>query len=256
MDRRICFLVALLSVSAAAKVLAVSNFTGRHVYVAVMGSSHRNPIFTKEFTEGAGVPTIGGNEEFALPDQDSSIGVRVGYEKISRKRSGLGLSLTYWHTQFEDISFLYDRDGSDGLIAAYRKPSQDLVFLDLNGVFLPWVAGWQALGVYGQVSLVTERQKYWIDKYTSPDGLAQKNGLVSRKESALETRFGFGVGMRVHLAKRLSLWLEKRWIVGESFSRPVAVDSGGTTAGAGGVTGERQETLYAPISSFGVAAYF
>ena len=173
---RICFLVAVLSVGTAVEdSLAASNYIGSHLYVALLGSNHRNPVFPKEFTEGAEVPTIGGHEEFALPDEDSSVGLRVGYESINQKRAGLGLSLTYWHAQFEDISFLYDSDGSQDFIAKYGKPNQDLVFLDLNGVYLPWSSGWQALGVYGQVSLVARRQEYRLDKFTTGDDRSERN---------------------------------------------------------------------------------
>lgn len=109
----------------------------------------------------------------------------------------------------------------------------------MNGVFLPWDSGWQALGVYGLVSLVTDRQEYRIDKYSTAGDLSGvRDGLVSRKETALDARFGFGVGMRVYLVRHLSLWLEKRWIVGESFSRPVAPDAGGATGEAGALTGD------------------
>ena len=130
------------------------------------------------------------------------------------------------------------------------------MFLDVNGVFLPWNSDWQALGLYGLVSLATDRQECRIDKYETAVEPSQRDGLVSRKERALDARFGFGVGMRVHLARRLSLWLEKRWIVGETFSRPVAQDAGGATGEAVALTGDTQETLYAPTSSFGLVAYF
>ena len=50
--------------------------------------------------------------------------------------------------------------------------------------------------------------------------------------------------------RHLSLWFEKRWIVGERFS-----DS--RTFGTGGLfEGGRQKTLYVPINSLGLAIGF
>ena len=231
MHRRLCLLFAVLaSVSGSENALALSNYSGDHFYFGVLGSTHRNPIFTKEFAEGPGMPTFGGKDELPLPGEQTALGARIGYEKINYQRAGLGLSLTYWRVEFDDIAFRYDREGSRNSIAEYRAPTHDFVFLDVSGIFIPWESGWQALGVYGLLSLVTDHQKYDIDKFSVTTDQSQRSDLVSTRETALDGRFAFGFGTRIHLARRLSLWLEKRWIVGETFSRAVSSEDGsGTT---------------------------
>ena len=96
MHIRLCLLFAVLaSVSGSENALALSNYSGDHFYFGVLGSTHRNPIFTKEFAEGPGMPTFGGKDELPLPGEQTSVGARIGYEKINYQRAGLGLSLTY-----------------------------------------------------------------------------------------------------------------------------------------------------------------
>ena len=74
--------------------------------------------------------------------------------------------------------------------------------------------------------------------------------LISNNRDNMDLRFGFGFGARIYLARVLSFWIEKRWIVGERFSS-------NRTFGTGGLfEGGRQKTLYVPINSIGLAIGF
>ena len=107
---------------------ALSRYAGYHVYFAALGSGFHNPLFTKEFSEGQGVPRVGGKDQIQLPSQKESVGFRVGYEKLNYKRAGFGLSLTYWQTDFDDVRFQYDEAISGSRIAEYLSPSPHLHF--------------------------------------------------------------------------------------------------------------------------------
>ena len=223
---------------------ALSRYSGNHYYVAALGSGLYNPLFTKEFSEGRGVPTVGGLDELQLPAEKSIVGLRVGFEQLSYKRAGMGLSLTYWQAGFDDVQFRYDESATGSRIARYVSPAHTYLFFDMNGVFIPWESTRNAVGMYGLLSLVADREEYRIDKFTLGGA-----DFETREESRWSPRFGFGVGGRFHLGHKLSLWAEKRWIVGETFGRP-------QTDETGAASGEIQDTLYAPIGSLGIALYF
>lgn len=229
---------------------ATSSFAGRHFYFTLLASNLKYPIFTKEFSEGEGIVSVGGNRDIWLPDQQKTLGVRVGYENIRNNRAGLGMSLTYWRTEFDDAAFRYDQGGSQSRIAEYRTPIQTLLFLDLTGVYIPWEAGWQALGFYGLLGLVADYEQYYIDKFSTLSGQSEKIGLESDRKTGLDTRLGFGFGARLYFSDYLSLWVEKRWVVGETFSTDRTVVEGGFFKSA------EQKTLYEPISSLGLAISF
>jgi hypothetical protein len=122
--------------------------------------------------------------------------------------------------------------------------------LDLNGIYIAWESESQALGFYGLLSLVGDREEYDIDLYTRLGSDSLQRDLVSHSRDNMDLRFAFGIGSRIYLARFLSFWFEKRWIVGERFSAD-------RTIGAGGLfEGGRQKTLYVPINSLGLAISF
>ena len=92
-----------------------------------------------------------------------------------------------------------------------------------------------------------------IDKYEIRIGdieNSEKGNLVTRKETNVDIRFTFGFGTRIYLSKRLSLWLEKRWIKGEKFGVDRSVVQGSF------YNDDQQKTLYSPINSLGTAFAF
>ena len=223
---------------------ALSRYAGSHYYVAALGSGLYNPLFTKEFSEGQGVPLVGGRDEIQLPSEKSIVGWRIGFEQLSYKRAGIGASLTYWKAGFDNVQFRYDEAATGSRVARYVSPAHTYLFCDLNGVYIPWESPRNATAMYGLISLVADREEYRIDKFTVGGA-----DFESREESRWSPRFGFGVGARVHLGQRISLWAEKRWVVGETFGVPQTDETGAPS-------GETQDTLHAPIGSVGFGLYF
>ena len=74
--------------------------------------------------------------------------------------------------------------------------------------------------------------------------------LSSDNRDKTSLRFGLGIGGRIYLTHLFSLWLEKRWIVGERFSDERTFGTGGLYEGG------RQKTLYVPFNSIGLAIGF
>ena len=226
---------------------AISYHKGSQLHLAILGSQVKFPIFTKEFKEGENVVTVGGVRELWLPDQTETFGFRMEMDRIRSNGSGLGVGLTYWRTEFADASFLYNREGQWNRIAAYRAPQHQFFFLDLNAILIPWESHRQALAFVALIGLVGDYEEYRIDKYSNTSSDPTQVGLTTANRSAFQTRFGFGFGARFHFVGRLSLWFEKRWIVGERFSTGRNFTEGGFFA-----TGS-QKTLYAPINSVALA---
>jgi len=241
-------LASLLLLARAAQ--AVTYHRGRHLYITLLGSSIKFPIFTKEFTEGDGIISVGGTRELWLDDQEQTWGLRLGYDRIRPNGAGLGLSLTYWRGEFADEEFRYDREGPWDRIARYRAPAHTFVFLDLNGIFIPWESEHQALGFYGLISLIGDYEEYYLDRYSTHTADARSVGLISDRRTSLDLRFGFGFGTRIYLSRRFSLWVEKRWIVGERFNTERTFTEGGF------FESDKQKTLYAPINSLGLGLFF
>jgi hypothetical protein len=226
---------------------AISYHKGTQLHLAVLGSRLKFPIFTKEFAEGENVVTVGGVRELWFADQTETFGFRLEMDRIRSNGSGLGLGLTYWRTEFANASFLYDREGDWNRIAEYQAPQHQFFFLDVNGILIPWESKREALAFVVLIGLVGDYEEYRIDKYSNTSSDPTRVGLSSTDRSAFQTRFGFGFGARFHFMGRLSLWFEKRWIVGESFSTDHTFTEGGFFA-----TGSRK-TLYAPINSVALA---
>tara|TARA_Y100000588_G_scaffold336437_1_gene377288 strand:- start:513 stop:797 length:285 start_codon:yes stop_codon:yes gene_type:complete len=82
--------LALLSLEAQ-PVSAQHPHVGRNFYFALLGTNHKNPLFTKEFTEGANIVSIGGVRQLWLPEQQHTVGFKVGYDDIRHHGGGLGL---------------------------------------------------------------------------------------------------------------------------------------------------------------------
>lgn len=244
--------LVLLTVLAlvAAPADAVTRFAGRQYHVALFGSQLKFPIFTKEFAEGPGFSTAGGKRELWLPDQQKTLGLRLGFEDIRYNRAGLGAGLNLWYSRFDDAVFNYDRlDGRD-LFAAYRDPTHFFAALDLTGLYIPFEGARQSLGLYGLLSLVADYERYTLERFSLADGEAGFSSFAAVDRDGLSLRFGFGLGTRFYIGQRLSLWLEKRWIMGETFS------TGGTVGAGGFIEDDRQRTLFAPINSLGLALSF
>ena len=240
-------LLTLLTLTANAE--ALSRHVGRHYYVIMMASNHKFPIFTKEFSEGEGINTIGGFRDLWLQDTNRTTGVRVGYDTIGSNRTGFGLGMTYWRTEFENEAFRYDSVNFQRKIAEYRVPTHSYLFLDFSWLFLPWVSGWRGVAVYGMVSAVGDWEKYYIDKYTlALDG--SELDRVSEKRSNFDLNLGLGLAARIHFSRRWSLWMEKRWIRGEKYGLERSIEEGGF------FFNDQQRTLYAPINSIGLALGF
>jgi hypothetical protein len=229
---------------------AITAHRGTHTYLALLGSRIKFPIFTKEFTEGADFVSVGGVRQLWLPDQQATWGLRLQREHLRPNGSGLGLSLTYWRGEFADEAFLYDAQGPLNLVAEYRNPVHTYLFLDLNGAYLPWESGQKALGLYALIGLVGDREEYDIDRYALRGEDPRKLDLSSRHRHRLDLRFNFGLGSRLYLSRRFSLWIEKRWIVGERFTTDRTFSEGGFFAEG------QQKTLYVPINSLGLAVAF
>jgi hypothetical protein len=240
------FLLALEALPARAQ----HPYVGRNFYFALLGTNHKNPLFTKEFTEGTNVVSIGGVRQLWLPEQQRTIGFKVGYDDIRHHGGGIGWALTLLRNEFDDTAFAYDEQNGQHQVALYRVPTHTLAFLDLNGTYLPWRAGRRAAGVYGMVSLVGDFEKYHIDKYGIVNDATERFGLTSEKKTHYDVHFGYGFGLRFYLMRHLNVWLERRWIAGERFSTVRDFTQGGFLG-----TGE-QRTLYARISSLGLGLVF
>ena len=243
------FILAILAVDNV-PVEAQHPFVGRHFYFALLGSNHKNPLFTKEFTEGTDIVSIGGVRQLWLPDQQKTIGFKMGYDDIRHHGGGLGWALTLWRSEFDDTAFAYDQQNGQHQVALYRIPTHTLAFVDLNGIYLPFRGSRRTVGLYGMVSLVGDFEKYYIDKYNIVSDPSERIGLVSQKETHYDVHFGYGFGARIYLAKHLNVWIERRWIAGERFSTKREFTQGGFL-GSG-----QQKTLYARISSLGLGLTF
>ena len=250
MHKHLFILIALVAFLKSENAFALSRFAGRQLYFTLLTSNHKFPIFTKEFSEGQEIPTVGGRKELFLTDQQRTLGIRIGYDNIRNNRSGLGMSLTYWRTEFEDEAFSYDIIDLQRQIAEYRTPTHSLLFLDLNGLVIPWETKRNGIGLYILFSFISDWEKYYLDTYSTTGVGTERIGLESNKKIKLSLRYGFGVGTRYYFSRLLSFWLEKRWIAGEKFSSASAVEEGGF------ISREQEKRLYAPITSLGLAISF
>ena len=229
---------------------AVTFHRGRHFYATLLGSSMKFPIFTKEFAEGPDIITVGGTRQLWLDDEQQTWGLRLGVDDIRPNGSGLGTSITFWRGTFADAEFRYDRQAPWERIARYRDPVHTFLFLDLNGLLIPWESGHRAVGIYALISLVGDREEYSLDRYSVSQVDSQVTGLTAVDRDRLKIRFGFGFGARFYLSHRFGLWVEKRWIVGERFNAEPEFTPGGFYK-----TGQHK-TLYAPINSLGLSLFF
>ena len=216
----------------------------------LVSSNIKFPIFSKEFTEAPGILSVGGIKQIWLDEKSQTLGFRRSRERIRPNGGGLGCSLTYWRGNFGNESFLYRKSGAENSIAEYRGPTHSYLFFDLNAIYIAWESDRKALGLYGLIGLLADREEYTIDKYTFVNEDPTPRDLISADRDNMHLHFGFGFGSRIYFARFLSFWLEKRWIVGERFSA-------NRTFGAGGLfEGGRQKTLYEPINSLGLAIGF
>ena len=254
MRKALVVLIFLLtSFSLGEEAYALSKHVGRHYYLTLFASNHKYPIFSKEFVEGRGIDTVGGIRELWVDDYKRTVGLRFGFDNIRVNRSGFGVSLTYWRTEFGNEPFLYDSELLMRQVAEYRHPTHSMLSFDANGSYIIWEQGWQGFAMYSIAGLVLDWEKYYIDKYEIRIGdieNSEKENLVTRKETNVDLRFTFGFGTRIYLSKRLSLWLEKRWIKGEKFGVDRSVEQGSF------YNDDQQKTLYSPINSLGMAFAF
>ena len=249
-SRTLLVATVLLPLLAVIDAGAATRYAGRHYYVATLFSTQKFPIFTKEFIEGEEIVSTGGVRDIWLPDQRRTVGLRAGFDDIGRNRAGLGFSLTYWRYEFDGAVFPYARNGAQTRIAEYRTPTQSLVFLDVNGLYMPWESQRSALAAYCLLGMVADYEKYYIDKFSITEEGTDKIDFQTQKRSNVDSRIGFGIGARFYYSTLASLWVEKRWIKGETFSTDRTVEEGGF------FSNDEQKTLYAPISSVGLALFF
>jgi len=141
---------------------AVTTFLGTRIYLTILNTNIKYPLFSKEFKEADGIISVGGTKEIWLDDNQKTIGLRLSRERIRPNGSGLGLSLTYWRSSFSNTSFLYRKRGAQNFIAKYRNPTHTYLFLDLNGIYIAWESGNKALGFYSLFSLIGDREQYSI----------------------------------------------------------------------------------------------
>ena len=251
--RRFSIVLLLAAWSAAwpvAEAGAATPFAGRRYHLTVLGSTLKFPIFTKEFAEGPAITPVGGKKEVWLPDEKSTLGLRLGFEDIRYNRAGLGIGLSLWYADFADATFLYDRAGGESFLATYRNPAHLFAAFDLTGLYLPWESGGRAFGFYGLLSLVADHERYDIDRFTTADNQPGFSSFETAAKRDIGLRLGFGLGARFYVSPRLSVWAEKRWFMGETFS------SGGQVAAGGFIEDDRQRTLFAPVNSLGFSLGF
>ncbi|MBT4501568.1 MAG: hypothetical protein HOC74_27815 [Gemmatimonadetes bacterium] len=241
-------LVSLLFITHTAE--ALTYHRGRSFYVTLLGSNIKFPIFTKEFTEGPNFISVGGIRELWLDDQQKSLGLRMSIENIQPNGAGLGAGLTFWRSEFGDAPFLYDVDGPWQRLARYRNPVHTFLFLDLTPTYFLWESEHHGWSIYSPISLIVDHEQYEIETYSTFELDPTLIDLTTASRSHLNLRFGFGFGTRLHFLSRISLWFEKRWIMGERFNAERLFTEGGFYE-----TG-RQKTLYAPINSLGLALSF
>ena len=172
---------------------AVTTYRGSRTYFTLLSSNIKFPIFTKEFTEAGGILTVGGIKQIWLDKDHQTLGFRLSNERIRPNGTGLGLSLTYWRGEFGDESFLYKKRGSENTIATCRNPAHTYLFADINGVYIAWEADSKALGLYGLVSLIADREEYTIDLYTLLGDDPTPRNLVSNARDNFDLHFGFGL---------------------------------------------------------------
>ena len=58
---------------------------------ALQDTNHKNSLVVKECTEGANIVSIGGVRQLWLPEQQRTVGFKVGYDDIRHHGGGLGL---------------------------------------------------------------------------------------------------------------------------------------------------------------------
>jgi len=245
---RLLLLASLLFITHTAE--ALTYHRGRSIYVGLLGSNIKFPIFTKEFTEGPDFISVGGIRQLWLDDQQKTLGLHLGIENIQPNGAGLGAGLTFWLGEFGDAVFLYDVDGPWQRLARYRDPVHTFLFFDLTPTYFLWESERRAWSVYSPISLIVDYEQYDIETYSTFELDPAPVDRATASRSHLDLRFGFGFGTRLHLFPRISLWFEKRWIMGERFNTERLFTEGGFYE-----TG-RQKTLYAPISSLGLAFSF
>ena len=181
---------------------AITYHRGRHIYATLLGSNMKFPIFTKEFTEGQDITTVGGIRQLWLADEQQTWGLRLGVDNVRPNGASLGASLTFWRGAFADQEFRYARQAPWERIARYRDPVHTFLFLDLNALLIPWESGYRALGIYGILGLVCDREEYTLDRYSVSQVDAQVNGLTTVERDRLKVRFSFGLGTRIYFSNR------------------------------------------------------
>ena len=77
---RLLLLASLLFITHTAE--ALTYHRGRSIYVGLLGSNIKFPIFTKEFTEGPDFISVGGIRQLWLDDQQKTLGLHLGIENI------------------------------------------------------------------------------------------------------------------------------------------------------------------------------
>ena len=229
---------------------AITTYRGPSLYLSVLGTNIKFPTFTKEFTEGGSTIRVGGVKQLFLESNSETLGFRLSRERIRPNGSGLGFAVTYWRGTFDDAAFLYKQQARENFIAEYHDPTHTYLFLDLHFILIPWESGNTALGLYGLISLVGDREAYRIERYTLRDyNPTHLNEFVAERAHH-DLRFAFGFGNRFYILPRISLWFEKRWIVGERFSVDQVIGEGGLFEGG------RSKTLYVPFNSIALSLAF
>jgi len=229
---------------------AITTYRGNGFYLSVLGTNIKFPTFTKEFTESSNTIRVGGVKQLFLESNSETLGFRITRERIRPNGSGLGFAITYWRGAFDDAAFLYKQQSRENFIAEYHDPTHTYLFLDLNFILIPWESGDTALGIYGLISLVGDRESYQIERYTLRDANPTHLNEFEAERTHHDLRFAFGFGNRFYIIPRISLWFEKRWIVGERFSVDQVVGQGGLFEGG------RSKTLYVPFNSIGLSLAF
>lgn len=173
-------------------------------YIAPVWYSFSNPIFTNQ-----GMGTWENPNELYIPKTASGWRIQSGAECLffgdrNEMGGGFGLGLTMWSTTFDD--FRYPLFPEDDEMIYYSNPTLLYFFLDLNFyLFLPIEK--IPVAIFATIGMGSETEKVSLS-----DDLSIYEHNEQYKESEFD--YSWGLGIRVFILPRLSMYSEYRWIPG------------------------------------------